>query len=165
MARVEVDDRSAGQGGPTGSQTRLLVPALAPFYAVVSELSYPIIRITPSLIMLAMHGWGKLAAGAAPVDASMAKYGMYPPTVMAYVVMFLETVGAVCVALGFLTRIFAPALAIEMAVLAFYVHAPWGLAPNLTVFQLVLTWGLIFFAISLRGGGPYSLDRKIGWEL
>jgi len=26
-------------------------------------------------------------------------------------------------------------------------------------------WGLLFFAIALRGGGPYSLDRKIGREL
>ena len=26
-------------------------------------------------------------------------------------------------------------------------------------------WGLILFAVALRGGGPYSLDRKIGREL
>jgi hypothetical protein len=29
----------------------------------------------------------------------------------------------------------------------------------------VLLWGLVTFAIALRGGGPYSLDRKIGIEL
>jgi uncharacterized membrane protein YphA (DoxX/SURF4 family) len=28
-----------------------------------------------------------------------------------------------------------------------------------------LFWGLILFAIALRGGGPYSLDRKLGREL
>jgi len=26
-------------------------------------------------------------------------------------------------------------------------------------------WGLIFFAIALRGGGRYSLDCMFGWEL
>jgi hypothetical protein len=26
-------------------------------------------------------------------------------------------------------------------------------------------WGLVLLAIALRGGGPYSLDRKIGKEL
>jgi len=26
-------------------------------------------------------------------------------------------------------------------------------------------WGLICFAIALRGGGPHSLDRKLGREL
>jgi putative oxidoreductase len=28
-----------------------------------------------------------------------------------------------------------------------------------------LFWALIILAIALRGGGPYSLDRKLGWEL
>ncbi len=31
--------------------------------------------------------------------------------------------------------------------------------------EFPLMWGLIMFAIALRGGGPYSLDRKIGKEL
>jgi hypothetical protein len=26
-------------------------------------------------------------------------------------------------------------------------------------------WGLIYFAIALGGGGFYSVDRKLGWEL
>jgi len=26
-------------------------------------------------------------------------------------------------------------------------------------------WGLVLLAIALRGGGPFSLDRKIGREL
>jgi putative oxidoreductase len=32
-------------------------------------------------------------------------------------------------------------------------------------YEYVLMWGLVSFAIALRGGGPYSLDRKIGTEL
>ena len=32
-------------------------------------------------------------------------------------------------------------------------------------YEYPLFWGLIMFAIALRGGGPYSLDRKLGWEL
>ena len=31
--------------------------------------------------------------------------------------------------------------------------------------ELSLIWGIVLFAIALRGGGPYSLDRKIGKEL
>jgi uncharacterized membrane protein YphA (DoxX/SURF4 family) len=30
---------------------------------------------------------------------------------------------------------------------------------------LAKRWGLIMLAIALRGGGPYSLDRKLGREL
>ena len=32
-------------------------------------------------------------------------------------------------------------------------------------YEYVLLWGLLCFAIALRGGGPYSLDRKLGREL
>jgi len=28
-----------------------------------------------------------------------------------------------------------------------------------------LLWGLIFLAIAIRGGGPYSVDRAIGREV
>src|SRR6266481_1704901 len=32
-------------------------------------------------------------------------------------------------------------------------------------YEYPLMWGLIAFAIALRGGGPYSVDRKLGWEI
>ena len=32
-------------------------------------------------------------------------------------------------------------------------------------YEYVLLWGLVCLAIALRGGGPYSLDRKLGREL
>ena len=31
--------------------------------------------------------------------------------------------------------------------------------------RLLIPWGLIAMAIWRRGGGPYSVDRKIGVEL
>ena len=32
-------------------------------------------------------------------------------------------------------------------------------------YEYTLMWGLLCFAIALRGGGPYSVDRRIGVEL
>lgn len=32
-------------------------------------------------------------------------------------------------------------------------------------YEYPLMWGLLVFAIALRGGGPYSVDRAIGKEL
>ncbi len=32
-------------------------------------------------------------------------------------------------------------------------------------FEYVLLLGIVMFAIAIRGGGPYSLDRAIGKEL
>jgi putative oxidoreductase len=32
-------------------------------------------------------------------------------------------------------------------------------------YEYPLMWGLIMLAIALRGGGPYSIDRRLGREL
>jgi len=81
---------------------------------------------------------------------------------LAYFVLFLETVGTACVALGLFTRFFAAALAIQMAVIAFAVQWPRGFGSPTAQFLL---WGIVFFVIALRGGGPYSVNRLIGKEL
>ena len=32
-------------------------------------------------------------------------------------------------------------------------------------YEYVMMWGMLAFAIALHGGGPWSVDRKIGREL
>jgi putative oxidoreductase len=146
--------------GRAGSEPKLIFPGLAGFYASVSDLWYPMIRIAAGGFLL-YHGWGKLMAGAAPLAAAMVKNGIEPHTAAAYIVICLETVGAAAIILGLFTRVFAAAIAIEMAVIAFVVQMPQGFGRM----ELFLLWGIVMFAIALRGGGPYSLDRKIGKEL
>jgi putative oxidoreductase len=99
--------------------------------------------------------------GPAAVAVSMAKSGFAPGIAYAYAAIFLETVGAVCIVVGLFTRFFAAAIAIEMAIITLIVQWPRGFARM----ELALLFGIVFFAISLRGGGPYSLDRVIGKEL
>jgi uncharacterized membrane protein YphA (DoxX/SURF4 family) len=79
----------------------------------------------------------------------------------AYVTIFMETVGALCIALGLGTRFFAAAMAIEFAIITVAVQIPRGWP----AYEMYLIWGILLFAIALRGGGPYSLDRLIGKEL
>lgn len=145
--------------GRTGTEPKLIFPGLAGFYASAREIGYLLVRITAGGCLL-YHGWGKLM-GAGPPTASMARYGIPLPTAAGYFVLFLETVGAICVILGLATRFFAAAIAIEMAVITFVAQMPRGFQ-NM---ELFLLWGVVMFAIALRGGGPYSLDRKIGKEL
>jgi putative oxidoreductase len=146
--------------GRAGSEPRLLFPGLAGFYATVSDLWYPMIRVVAGACLYA-HVWPKLHSPTAAVAASMAKAGFNPGIFFAYTAMFLETVGATCVILGLFTRFFAAGLAIEMACISFIVMMPQGYGRM----EPTLIWGVIFFAIALRGGGPYSLDRLIGKEL
>jgi putative oxidoreductase len=146
--------------GRAGSEPKLIFPGLAGFYASVSDLWYPMIRIVAGSFLL-VHGWGKIAAGQFTIAPTLAKYGIEPSGPLGYFIVFLETIGAVCIILGLGTRVFAAAIAIEMAVIAFVVQSPQGFGRM----ELFLLFGVVFFAIALRGGGPYSLDRKIGKEL
>ena len=69
--------------------------------------------------------------------------------------------------LGLFTRFFAVAAGIQFTVIVFIAHWPhgfWWTRPG-GGWEYPLMWGLMFAAIALRGGGPYSLDRRIGWEL
>jgi putative oxidoreductase len=83
------------------------------------------------------------------------------------VVFFNETIGAICLILGLLTRVVAASIAIELAIITFVVYWPNGFrftSPGAGA-EFTFLWGLMVFAVALRGGGPYSLDRKLGWEV
>src|SRR6185437_16326844 len=138
----------------TGDEPKLFFPGLGSFYASVAELWYPMIRFDAGAFLF-YHGWGKLMAGVAPLAAGLAKYHIEPSFPAACIVMFLESVGAAGVALGLFTRFFAAGIAIEMALITFVVQMPRGFGRM----ELAFLYGLFFFAIALRGGGPYSLDR------
>jgi putative oxidoreductase len=147
-------------GGRAAGEPKLVFPGLGGLYASVADLWYPMIRIVAGALLL-YHGWGKLMSGVVPVAAGFAKNGFPLPTALAYLIVFLETIGAAGVVLGLFTRFFAAAIAIEFAVITFVVQMPRGFARM----ELSLLLGIVFFAIALRGGGPYSLDRLIGKEL
>ena len=104
-------------------------------------------------------------AGVAGISGYMAKQGLEPGVVFAMAAMFLETVGALCVGIGLFTRFFAAALAIEMAIAFVFVHAPHGFGAGKGGFEYVLLLGVVLFAIAIRGGGPFSVDARIGKEL
>lgn len=147
------------------SETKLLYPGLAGFYANWRDITYTLVRIVVGVIML-MHVWGKFKIGAGAVAANvMAKNGLEPAMVFAYAVMFLESVGGVCLIIGLFTRFFAAALAIEMLIALFVVHWPKGFSVGQGGYEYVLLIGVVLFAIAIRGGGPYSVDNAIGKEL
>ena len=147
-------------------EPQLLFPGLAGFYAAVSDLWYPMIRISIGIILF-MHGYFKLAnAGMAKVAANFGtNYGLPMPTFLAYSAVFLETVGAICIVIGLFTRFFAAAIAIELLIAMFAAHWVRGFSVGAGGYEYVLFLGIVMFAIALRGGGPYSVDRVIGKEL
>jgi putative oxidoreductase len=142
---------------------RLLIPQLKGFYVWAEPISWLLIRLTAGL-MIIPHGWPKLMAGVAPTAASaLARRGIQPAEPLAVVIIILETLGGLCVALGLFTRFWAAGIAIEMMVITWAYWPKFGwTGPG---YEYPLMWGLVMLAIALRGGGPYSLDRRIGREL
>jgi len=140
-----------------------LLPALEPLYRRVVPLSWLLIRCSAGVILF-VHGYPKLGHVAAVVG-SMNRIRIVPAVPFAYLVILIETVGAVCVTIGFFTRLFAAACAIELAVLTFDVFWPNGFGWSHRGYEYMLMWGVVMFAIALRGGGPYSVDRLIGRAL
>jgi putative oxidoreductase len=76
----------------------------------------------------------------------------------------VEFVGGIALILGLFTRFWAAAAAIELAIIT-VIYWKTGFSWLNRGYEYTLLWGWVCFAIALRGGGPYSLDRKIGTEL
>ena len=146
-------------------EPKLFIPKLEPFYAWVRDLSWPLIRIAAGGTLLG-YGLTKIMSQDIAVFASrsMAGRGLEPALILAYVVYFLETVGALMIIFGLLTRFVAVALSIEFFIITFVAQFSIGYG-TARGWSLLLLWGLLFFAIALRGGGPYSLDRLLRREL
>jgi putative oxidoreductase len=156
MTAITPTSRSATAGEP-----RPIIPPLAGFYSHARDLSWLVVRLTAGGMLL-VHGIMKVMPMAekgftATIEAfaagSMARRGID-------VVFFLETIGAVMIILGLFTRFIAAALAVEFAIITFVAHWPQGFTWSRGGWEYPLFWGLIMFAIALRGGGPYSLDRS-----
>jgi putative oxidoreductase len=146
------------------TEPKLLLPFLQPFYDAVFPLSWLIIRIAVGWNLL-VHGWGKITLG--PTAAAFKGYadmGLAPPELWFWASTMTETSAGIAIILGLFTRFFAAAAAIELLIITILYWAN-GFGWMHRGYEYVLLWGLVSFAIALRGGGPYSLDRKLGWQL
>ena len=101
------------------------------------------------------HGWWKLHNFAMVTDM-VHGIGFPFATVFAAIVTTVETLGAVCVMLGVLTRVWALLMALEMVVAILTVLLPHGQAPEV---QVLLLAGAL--ALLTLGDGPLSIGRAL----
>jgi putative oxidoreductase len=146
------------------TEPKSLLPALQPFYDAVIPLSWLVVRVAVGWNLL-VHGYPKLLNGSSEaILKAFADLGYTPPAFWFWASAGIETFAGISLILGLFTRFFAAAAAIEML---FITITYWGngFGWMRRGYEYVLLWGLLCFAIALRGGGPYSLDRKLGREL
>jgi putative oxidoreductase len=140
-----------------------MIPALAGFYAKAEPWAYLLLRVVAGA-MLIPHGWPKLMAGPAAIASGvMVRRGIEPAYAVACIAIFLEIVGAACIILGLLTRPIALLLVIEFVIIVkSHLNAGWGVGGGGAEFAFL--WLIAFVYILVRGGGPCSVDAKLGKE-
>jgi putative oxidoreductase len=146
------------------TEPKLFLPFLQPLYDAAVPLSWLIVRVAVGWNLL-VHGWGKIMIG--PTDAflkAFADLGFTPPAFWFWSSFLIEMLGGISLILGLFTRFFAVAAAIELLLIT-VAYWPTGFSWLKRGYEYTMLWGLLCFAIALRGGGPYSLDRKLGREL
>jgi putative oxidoreductase len=149
----------------TGREPVPFIPGFARLYEKIVPLSWLLVRVAVGA-QLAWHGFGKIGRTAGPNELLKKMPELAPMGAkITFVLMLVEMVGGIGVTLGLFTRFCAAAAAVEMAVLTFYIYWPNGWGWRTDGIQFTLMWGMVLFAVALRGGGPYSLDRLIGREL
>jgi putative oxidoreductase len=146
------------------AEPKLLFPGLKSFYDFAVPFSWLVVRVAVGWNLL-VHGWGKITVG--PTPGFLKAYvdlGFSPPAPWFWTALTVETAGGIALILGLFTRFFAAAVAIELLIITM-IYRHTGFAWTRRGYEYTLLWGLVSFAIALRGGGPYSVDRVIGKEL
>ncbi|MFH1806741.1 MAG: DoxX family protein [Pseudomonadota bacterium] len=151
----------------TTSTPRPIIPALGKVWSALEPLSPVIVRVTTGLLLVP-HGAQKLfgAFGGYGLEGTagwLSSIGFEPGLLFALLIGLLEFVGGLMLVAGLLTRPVAAAIVAFMTV-AFFIHLPAGYAWNEGGVEMPVFWGLMALSLVIRGGGAYSLDRKLGAE-
>ena len=134
----------------------------------LERLALLILRLFLGVVFV-MHGSQKLlgafgGSGITGFAGLLAKYGIEPHVLWAWVVAITEFVGGICILFGFLTRFWAAGLVIDMTVAVVKVHLVNGFFWTKGGFEFVLTLGIIALVLLMTGPGSMSMDRAIGIE-
>jgi putative oxidoreductase len=144
---------------------RLLIPALAGLYERFSPYSYAFMRFSAGAVLVP-HGVQKVFFGSVDTYAkNIGDHGLPMPLVLAYLTFFAESVGAACLALGLFTRLFAAMIFVEMTVIITVFQWQFGYFWTNRGIEYALLWWLLYLAIFFKGGGRYSIDRLLPWEI
>lgn len=130
-------------------------------------LGLALLRVVLGIIFVA-HGVPKLAGGVPETATAFASLGIPAPTLAAWAIALLETLGGILLVIGFLVVPVALLLAIHMTAGIFLVHLPNGFyvigyGQGGVEFNLLLIAALV--ALVFAGPGAGALDARRGGDV
>ena len=159
----------SGEGRMSDEErNQFYIPALGKFYAKFDCWSAPILRIVMGGILIP-HGCQKLFGwfGGMGLTANAQlfdRFGYGPGMFWGTLVGVTEVTGGILLAIGLYTRPAALTIAIFMVNAVYFTSNVGGFfwTKGGSEYSLLILAVAVYFLI--RGGGPYSVDRAIGWE-
>jgi putative oxidoreductase len=152
---------------PSPSAERLLFPALGSLYSRAEPALYALLRVVFGIVMFT-HGLPK-ALGTShgsmtdPMAGSLNLIqnvmGLPFAPQLAFLVMLLETVGAVMLAIGLWARLVALAIAVQMAGISYALGPTWPWIDRGIEFPILMLFLALYIAV--RGSGDFAVDRKL----
>ncbi len=134
------------------------------------DISCLVLRVLLAVVFFA-HGAQKVLGwfGGRGLEATMAYFTkmQHIPAEFAVLAIAAEFLGPICLFVGFLTRVAAFAIAVEMAVAVYLVHLKFGFFVNWSGkqagegFEYHILVFAITIALMIKGSGKCSIDRLI----
>jgi putative oxidoreductase len=147
---------------------RYVFPSLGKFYDQFGNAAWPMVRICYGLFYIP-HGYSKLLNTSdgtfAAVVRALESMGLTSGPVWASAIGALELIGGLLLVLGLGTRPIALLFALFNFFGAFFFYAQFGYSWVKGGMEVPLLMFLLAIALLLRGGGEFSLDRKLGREI
>ncbi|WP_144633896.1 DoxX family protein [Bordetella genomosp. 13] len=170
METTRTRTASVAQNGPAGHD-RSLFPALAAVCARAEPYFYALLRAAFGLIMLT-HGLPKLMGAshgsmadpmAGSINLIQNVMGLPFAPQLAFLVMLLESVGAVMLAVGLWTRLVALLIVAEMAAISYALGPTWPWIDRGIEYPVLMAFLALYMAV--RGSGPMAVERRLGWAI
>ncbi|CAM3947843.1 DoxX family protein [Bordetella muralis] len=152
---------------PSPSAERLLFPALGSLYSRAEPALYALLRVVFGIVMFT-HGLPKALGTshgsmtdpmAGSINLIQNVMGLPFAPQLAFLVMLLETVGAVMLAIGLWARLVALAIAVQMAGISYALGPTWPWIDRGIEFPILMLFLALYIAV--RGSGDFAVDRKL----
>jgi Predicted membrane protein len=146
------------------ADTKLLIPPFGRLYDLFRPITEPLIRLIAGG-SLAWHGQQILFGNIEGTARFFESVGFEDGRLWAWIVGLLQLVCGLCLALGLATRLAAgPIIGFLIVAIVTY-HWELGYNWESRGIEYPLFWAIVVFHFLVHGGGPYSLDARIGREI